>query len=128
MRRMRCLRSIGPSRRFSQPGDLWRIGDNYLLCGDALDPESYKRLLGHAKAQLVFIDPPYNVEIAGNVSGLGKNKHRDFAIAAGEMDRGEFTSFLTTTFTHLCTASTNGSIHFICMDWRHMREVLDAAD
>ncbi len=64
----------------SQPGDLWRIGDHYLLCGNALNVESYKRLLGSAKAQLVFADPPYNVAIAGNVSGHGKSKHREFAM------------------------------------------------
>ena len=112
----------------SQPGDLWRIGDHCLLCGDALDQESYERLLGRAKAHLVFTDPPYNVVIAGNVSGLGKAKHREFAKASGEMSRSEFTKFLRTAFERLCTASVDGSIHFVCMDWRHMREVLDAAE
>ena len=111
----------------SQPGDLWRIGDHYLLCGNALDLKSYKRLLGGAKAQLVFTDPPYNVAIAGNVSGRGKSEHREFAMASGEMSESEFTQFLRTAFEHLCGASADGSIHFICMDWRHMREVLDAA-
>jgi DNA modification methylase len=110
----------------SKPGDLWRIGDHYLLCGNALDPESYKRLLGNAKAQLVFTDPPYNVAIVGNVSGRGKRKHHDFAMASGEMSQNEFTQFLRTAFGQLCGASADGSIHFICMDWRHMREVLDA--
>jgi DNA modification methylase len=111
----------------SQTGDLWQIGDHYLLCGNALDIESYKRLLGGAKAQLVFSDPPYNVAIAGNVSGRGKSKHRDFAMASGEMSESEFTQFLRTAFEQLCGASADGSIHFICMDWRHMREVLAAA-
>ncbi len=99
----------------SQPGDLWRIGDHYLLCGNASDAESYKRLLGSAKAQLVFTDPPYNVAIAGNVSGLGKSKHREFAMASGEMSESEFTQFLRTAFEQLCSASADGSIHFICM-------------
>jgi DNA modification methylase len=111
----------------SQPGDLWRIGDHYLLCGNALDLQSYKRLLGSTKAQLVFTDPPYNVAIAGNVSGRGKSKHGDFAMASSEMSQSEFTQFLSTAFGQLCSASADGSIHFICMDWRHMREVLDAA-
>ncbi|MGA7327026.1 MAG: ParB N-terminal domain-containing protein, partial [Rhodomicrobium sp.] len=82
----------------SQPGDLWRIGDHYLFCSDALDKESYKRLLGSKKAQLVFTDPPYNVAIAHNVSGRGKRKHGDFAMASGEMSASEFTQFLRTTF------------------------------
>jgi DNA modification methylase len=111
----------------SRPGDLWRIGDHALLCGDALKASSYVKLLGGAKAQMIFTDPPYNVRIAGNVSGLGKVKHREFAMASGELSSSEFIEFLKTAFIHLVASSTNGSIHFICIDWRHMRELLDAA-
>jgi DNA modification methylase len=109
-------------------GDRWRIGNHFLLCGDALNKDSYDQLLGSSTAQLVFTDPPYNVAIAGNVSGLGKNKHREFAMASGEMSVVAFTKFLETTFKRLTAFSANGSIHFICMDWRHMREVLEAAE
>jgi DNA modification methylase len=98
-----------------------------LLCGDALNKDSYVALLGTQKAQMVFTDPPYNVAIAGNVSGLGKVKHREFAMASGEMSPQEFTEFLETAFIRLADFSTNGSIHFICMDWRHVRELLEAA-
>jgi DNA methylase len=111
----------------SRPGDLWRIGDHLLLCGDALKKDSYVTLLGAQKAQMVFTDPPYNVAIAGNVSALGKVKHREFAMASGEMSTHEFTEFLETAFMRLADFSTNGSIHFICMDWRHIRELLEAA-
>ena len=112
----------------SQLGDLWRIGDHYLLCADALNEKSYTVLLGTKKAQMVFVDPPYNVPIVGNVSGLGKNKHREFAMASGEMSTREFTEFLKVMFEHLTTFSNNGSIHFVCMDWRHMRELLEAGE
>jgi DNA modification methylase len=112
----------------TQLGDCWRIGNHFLLCGDALKTDSYDKLLGTQKAQVVFTDPPYNVAIDGHVSGLGKNKHREFAMASGEMSIAEFTQFLGTTFKRLVAFSSNGSIHFICMDWRHMREVLEAAD
>jgi len=111
----------------SRLGDLWRIGDHFLLCGDALEKASYLRLLGTQRAQMVFTDPPYNVAIAGNVSGLGKMKHHEFAMASGEMSTDEYTVFLETALTHLADFSTNGSIHFVCMDWRHMRELLEAA-
>jgi DNA modification methylase len=112
----------------SRLGDLWRIGSHRLFCDDALDATSYDKLLGGKKAQLVFIDPPYNVAIAGNVSGLGKNKHREFLMASGELSRAKFTDFLRSAFMRLCAASSDGSIHYICMDWRHLRELLDAAD
>jgi DNA modification methylase len=111
----------------SRPGDLWCIGNHALLCGDALDKDNYSKLLGNQKAQMVFTDPPYNITIAGNVSGHGKVKHRDFAMAAGEMNAVEFTTFLNSAFRHLSAFSTNGSVHFICMDWRHVGEVLAAA-
>jgi DNA modification methylase len=112
----------------SRPGDCWRIGDHLLLCGDALQAASYEQLLGGKRAQMVFIDPPYNVRIAGNVSGLGKARHREFAMASSEMTEREFTNFLRRALTHLADFSIDGSIHFICMDWRHIRELADAAD
>jgi DNA modification methylase len=111
----------------SRPGDLWRIGDHRLLCGDALKPDSYVTLLGRQRAQMIFTDPPYNLVIGGNVSGLGRVRHREFAMASGEMNTPEFTQFLATALTRLADFSTDGSLHFICMDWRHMRELLDAA-
>jgi DNA modification methylase len=111
----------------SRLGDLWRIRDHFLLCGDALKKASYLKLLGTQKAQMVFTDPPYNVAIAGNVSGLGKIKHHEFAMASGEMETAEFAEFLETAFIQLAEFSTNGSIHFICMDWRHMPELLEAS-
>jgi DNA modification methylase len=111
----------------SRPGDLWHIGDHRLLCGDSLKTDSYMALLGGQSAQMVFTDPPYNVVIDGHVSGLGKVKHREFAMASGEMSTQEFSRFLETVFMRLAEFSSDGSLHFICMDWRHMRELLDAA-
>lgn len=112
----------------SRLGDCWQIGDHFLLCGDALRSRSYERLLQGKRAQMVFTDPPYNVRIAGNVSGLGKAQHREFAMASGEMSEREFTTFLRVALTNLAEFSVNGSIHFVCMDWRHVRELADAAD
>lgn len=109
-------------------GDIWQIGPHRLICGDATALETYARLLEGETAQMVFTDPPYNVPIEGHVSGLGEVRHREFAMASGEMSEAEFTAFLRSVFVNLADASANGAIHFIAMDWRHMREVLDAAD
>jgi DNA modification methylase len=111
----------------TQAGDLWQIGDHFLLCGDSMKRENYEALLHGARAQAVFTDPPYNVRIAGNVSGLGKKVHPEFAMASGEMTPAEFTAFLKTVFDLLAGFSVDGSLHYICMDWRHMREVLDSS-
>lgn len=77
---------------------------------------------------MVFSDPPYNVPIQGHVGGSGSIKHREFAMAAGEMSKVEFTGFLTTSLRNMADASLDGSIHFVCMDWRHMDEVLQAGE
>jgi DNA modification methylase len=113
-----------PSR--CQPGDLWQLGPHRLICGDALDPRIVADLLDSEKAEMVFTDPPYNVAIDGNVSGLGKVRHREFAMASGEMTRAEFTAFLSSAFANLVAYSLDGSIHFVCMDWRHVGEMLEA--
>ena len=110
----------------TRPGDLWSIGKHRLLCGDATDPDAYARLLDGAAAQMVFTDPPYNVPIDGHVSGLGKVRHREFAMAAGEMSDAAFTDFLTTVLRNLAAASVDGAIHYVCMDWRHVHELLVA--
>lgn len=110
----------------TRPGDLWKIGPHRLLCGDATQAESFGRLMQGELARMVFTDPPYNVPIDGHVCGLGKVKHPEFAMASGEMDAQAFIGFLESTFRNLTTASLDGSIHYICMDWRHMGEALSA--
>ncbi|MDP3740414.1 MAG: DNA methyltransferase [Hyphomonadaceae bacterium] len=118
---------IDPDRPvITRPGDLWMLGRHRLLCGDATKSESFARLLDGEKAQMVFTDPPYNVRIDGHVCGLGSVKHDEFAMACGEMSEAEFTAFLKTTMANLAAASAEGAIHYICMDWRHMLELLSA--
>jgi DNA modification methylase len=112
----------------TKPGDLWILGDHRLLCGDALVAESYVRLLGDDRAQMVFTDPPWNIPIAGNVSGLGAVKHDDFAMACGEMTETQFEIFLRTSLGHAAAYSDDGAIQFICMHWSKIKEVLAAAD
>jgi DNA modification methylase len=109
-------------------GDIWQLGPHRLICGDALDPAVVEQLMDGKQARMVFTDPPYNVPIEGHVSGLGKVKHREFAFASGEMSHAEFTAFLRKSFVNLEKHSLDGSIHFICMDWRHMAEMLEAGN
>ena len=116
--------SLGPA--VTQTGDLWLLGTHRLLCGDARDQAAYDRLLEGAKAEFVFTDPPYNVAIDGHVCGLGRVHHREFAMGSGEMSEAEFTAFLKAVFGVLAENTVDGSIHQICMDWRHMGEMLGA--
>ena len=110
----------------SRAGDLWLLGSHRLLCGDATKAESFAHLMAGEAAQLVFTDPPYNVPIDGHVCGLGAIRHQDFAMASGEMSEAEFIAFLTSVLRHLVAFSLDGSIHFLCMDWRHLFELLTA--
>lgn len=104
-------------------GDVWEIGKHRLICGDSTREDTYAALLGDLKADMVFSDPPYNVAIDGHVSGLGKVKHREFAMASGEMSVDEFTGFLASVFGRLAAWSVDGSLHYHCMDWRHIGEM-----
>jgi DNA modification methylase len=110
----------------SRIGDVWLLDDHRVLCGDALDPEAFRTLLGEQRAAMVFIDPPYNVPIDGHASGLGATHHRPFPMASGEMDSTQFTAFLGEAFRNLTAFGVDGALHFICMDWRHIAELMAA--
>ena len=96
------------------------------MCADAARTASYDRLLDGKIAQMVFTDPPYNVPIDGHVCGRGRARHGEFAMAAGEMSEAEFTAFLKTVLRQLALHSRDGALHFVCMDWRHLFELLTA--
>jgi DNA modification methylase len=108
----------------TQPGDLWQLGKHRLFCGNALEPASYKALMHSRRASVAFLDPPYNVPIDGHATGSGSIHHREFAMASGEMNEAEYMGFLTRALSLVARHSTSGSVHFICVDWRHMSELL----
>jgi len=110
----------------SKIGDLWMLGNHRVLCGSALDAAAFAALMGDERAAMVFTDPPYNVPIDGHASGLGAIHHRPFPMASGEMDRTEFTAFLGQAIRNLAAFSVDGSLHYLCMDWRHIGELLAA--
>ncbi len=111
----------------SRLDDFWVLGDHRLLCGNALEPESYESLMQESLAQMVITDFPYNVAINGHVCGNGKIKHAEFAMASGEMSQSEFTDFLEKAFTHIHAFAQEGSIVYGFMDWRHTMEIQSAA-
>ena len=102
----------------SRLGDLWLLNDHRLLCGSALEAEAFDILMAGKKAQTIFVDAPYNCKITGHVSGLGKTKHREFAMASGEMSEKEFRTFLSTNAQLLSQNAQDGAIMAMCMDWR----------
>jgi DNA modification methylase len=111
----------------SKPGDLWVLDRHRVLCGNALDAAAFGALIGGERAAMVFTDPPYNVPIDGHASGLGAIHHRSFPMASGEMDSAQFTAFLADALRNLASCSAEGALHYVCIDWRHVAELLAAA-
>jgi DNA modification methylase len=117
-----------PGQPVSRSGDVWLLGRHRLLCGDTRNAADMDHLMANSRADLVFTDPPYNVVIDGNVCGLGAVKHREFAFASGEMSQTQFTGFLSDTLGNIGRVMRDGAIAFVCMDWRHMGELLAAGE
>jgi len=110
----------------TRTGDLWQMGKHRLLCGDARHPAAVATLLGGAQAHMAFLDPPYNVRIQ-RVVGRGARKHREFEMASGEMDPDTFVAFLSQTLGVAARSSMDGAVHYVCMDWRHIEELMRAS-
>jgi DNA modification methylase len=110
----------------SKPGDLWVLGPHRLLCGDARSAIDIARLMAHCRADMAFLDPPYNVRI-GRVVGRGRTKHSEFAMASGEMASADYVGFLASVLKAAALVSREGALHYVCTDWRHIAELMAAA-
>lgn len=117
-----------PAVPVSRPGDMWLLGEQRLLCGSSLDTANWARLLGGELAAMAFTDPPYNVPVTGHVCGLGKVSHAEFAMASGEMSKSEFTDFLSGFIAAMLPHCKDGAVLDLCMDWRHIGELLSAIE
>ncbi|WP_423141660.1 site-specific DNA-methyltransferase [Parablastomonas sp. CN1-191] len=110
-----------PEHTRVQMGDIWELGEHRIGCGDGRDADFLKLLVGDETIDCAFLDPPYNVKVNGHVNAKGR--HREFAMASGEMSESEFRTFLKATLGACAAVSRDGAVHFVCMDWRHMDDV-----
>jgi hypothetical protein len=113
-----------PQNAVSRQGDVWLLGKHRLSCGDARKTDSFVRLMNGVSAAAVFCDPPYNVRVR-SIGGRGKNRHPEFAFASGEMRPAQFRRFLCETLGNGIRVSTEAAVHFVCMDWRHVGDLID---
>lgn len=120
--------AVGTVPRRVELGDLWQLGPHRLYCGDALQLESYQQLLDGHLADLCFTDAPYNVKIEGHVGNSGAIQHREFVMASGEMEKNEFSRFLTSVHQQIATFTRAGAVIYSCMDWRHLHEMVIAGE
>jgi DNA modification methylase len=112
-----------PARPTARRGDLWQLGKHRLLCGDAQQTSDFERIMAGATAAAVFCDPPYNLQVK-SIGGRGRVRHSEFAFASGEMSQDEFRAFLARTLGNGIDVSANGAVHFVCMDWRHIEDLI----
>ncbi|HVR90385.1 MAG TPA: DNA methyltransferase [Novosphingobium sp.] len=106
----------------AQIGDIWQLGEHRIGCGDGRDIDFLRSVVGEgASVDAAFLDPPYNVKINGHANAKGR--HREFAMASGEMTTDAFRTFLRETLSACEAVSKNGAVHFVCMDWRHLDDV-----
>jgi len=110
-----------PDTPCTRPGDIWELDDHRIGCGDARDPDFLRQVIGKGEIDAAFLDPPYNVAINGHANSKGR--HREFAMASGEMSASEFQVFLGETLGACAKVSRDGAVHFVCMDWRHMDDL-----
>jgi DNA modification methylase len=106
-------------------GDFWQLGPHRLLCGDARSASNLARLMDGSQAAMGFMDPPFNVRVR-DIVGRGRIKHREFAMGSGELSRAGFVEFLKDTLAAAAAVSNDGAVHYVCMDWRHIGELLEA--
>lgn len=117
-----------PDQPVAAVGDCWHIGDHRLIVDDARDPDVIERLMGGERAELVFTDPPYGCAIVNNVSGLGKVRHDNFVMGAGQESLPELAmAILRPAFRNIAAHCRPGAVAFVCSDWRAAPHMLDAA-
>jgi DNA modification methylase len=109
----------------SQQGILWVLDQHRLLCGDARSEGDLDRLVGSSRAAMAFLDVPYNVRVR-SIGGRGRVKHAEFAFASGEMTPPEYVEFLEGALSNATRVSRDGAVHFVCCDWRHVTEIIEA--
>jgi DNA modification methylase len=116
-----------PATPRTRPGDIWILGEHRIGCGDGRDVAFLRAVVGDSvTVDAAFLDPPYNVRINGHANATGR--HREFAMASGEMSDAAFRAFLTDALGACARVSRDGAVHFVCMDWRHLDDVAAVAN
>jgi DNA modification methylase len=115
-----------PAVPVTQTGDIWELASHRVACGDSRELEIVQALMAGEQGHAVLSDAPYNVKIQGNVSGLGKKVHDEFAFASGELSDEEWQEFLNTSVQRMVAVLVAGAVLFLFMDWRSIHRLYAA--
>lgn len=110
-----------PEEPISKPGDLWLLGRHRVMCGDSLNITAIDQLMANEKADMVFTDPPYNVNYEGNT----KDK---LTIKNDNMSAAEFDQFLKDAFASYASAIKKGASLYVCHGSLYAREFFNALE
>ena len=115
------LEPEGGALAIARVGDVFELGPHRIICGDAADPAILRLLMhGDHAARLVLTDEPYNVPIAGHVTG---GDHREFAMASGEMTPEQFLAFNVAWIEAAAGYLCDGGMFGTFIDWRGLPTV-----
>lgn len=103
----------------TQKGDIWQLGDHFLMCGDSTSAEDVARLMDGTKADLSVTDPPYNVDYTGKTADKLK-------IGQDCMGDHAFHDFLVAAFTRMNEALKPGAANYVFFACKEARNFIDA--
>lgn len=107
--------SPAPGSAISQIGDVFRLGEHRLICGDATDSGVVAKLMGETMARFILTDEPFNVPISGHVTS---GDRREFVMASGEMTPAEFLAFNQNWMGAALPYLVDGGVLATFIDWR----------
>lgn len=106
----------------TQPGDIWLLGNHRLMCGDSTDADQVAMLMDNKKAQMVFTDPPWNVDYGGAAHPSWKSRQ----ILNDKMTAEQFYDFLLAAFKAMASASEPGAMTYVVMSAQEWGAVMGA--
>jgi DNA modification methylase len=109
----------------SKPGEIYELGEHRLICGDATDPETYTKLLGSVRPDMIWTDPPYNVDYKSHGGGL--KKEGKGSLMNDNMDPMAFKEFIDKAFTHMLRVAKTGAAFYVCSGWQSYPQFLSSA-
>lgn len=108
-----------PPEATSKPGEIYELGEHRLICGDSTDPEVYLKLLGSVRSDMVWTDPPYNVDYEGKTD-------EKMQIKNDKLTAAQFKELMDSAFKLMLLTAKNGAPFYICSGWSSYPQFLES--